>query len=133
MRAPARASEYVCGEILMKQPTQCELWSNPERVKGLMKERFELLETFFYESHQWRYLLKCRECGQLYFFEFYEEIDWTHGKDPQCSIYVPLERIEDAAALKSAPRHELLRRVPRLQDDFPKDAVTPTLRWIGKQ
>jgi hypothetical protein len=102
----------------MKEATQCVLWNKPELTDGPMKERFELLDTFMYESHQWRYLLKCRECGQLYFFEFYEEIDWEDGKDPQCSIYIPLETGNES--LKHASRFELLQLFPRLQNDFPK-------------
>jgi hypothetical protein len=62
------------------------VWHNPELVRDTpMKERFELVETYADESHLRRYLLKCRECGQLYFFEFYEWVDWEHGNDPQYS------------------------------------------------
>ena len=68
------------------EPHQCAYWHNPELVRDApMKEGFELVETYADESHLRRYLLKCRECGQLYFFEFYEWVDWEHGNDPQYS------------------------------------------------
>ncbi len=66
----------------MKKPLRCVLWKNPELVREPMRERFTLLDTYADESHLWRYLLKCRECGQYYFFEFYEEIDWVGGRGP---------------------------------------------------
>ena len=54
-------------------PTQCHLWQTENfSSQDLSLENFELLETFADDSHFWRYLLKCKECGQLYFYEFYE-------------------------------------------------------------
>jgi hypothetical protein len=67
----------------VKAPTQCALWKKPELIDEPRQNRFELLETFVDESHLSRELLRCKECGQLYFFEFYEEIDWEDGNDPQ--------------------------------------------------
>lgn len=117
----------------MKAPTQCVLWEKPELINEPMKERFELLETFADESHLWRYLLKCRECEQLYFFEFYEEIDWEHGNDPQYTTWIPIDAPEDAQKFSKLSPLELLQFSPRLQKDFPKDAKTPSLRWVGKK
>ena len=53
----------------MTEPTQCVLWLEPELAEPL-KNRFNLVETHVDEAHWWRHLLECRECGQLYFFEF---------------------------------------------------------------
>src|SRR5262245_35598944 len=65
------------GEVtIMKAPIQCAFWEKPELVNEPNRwDRFELLETFVDDSHEFRHLLKCKECGQLYFFEFYEWID----------------------------------------------------------
>jgi len=53
----------------MKEPIGCVLWHDPARVgAGPLKGQFELVETFEEQSHWWRYLLKCCECGQLFFF-----------------------------------------------------------------
>ncbi|MDO8492197.1 MAG: HD domain-containing protein [bacterium] len=120
-------------ESTIKAPIKCALWEKPELVKEPMKERFELLETFADESHLFRYLLKCHECGQLYFFEFYEEIDWEHGNDPQYTTWIPIDTPEDAQKLSKLSPLELLQFLPRLQKDFPKDAKIPSLRWVGKQ
>lgn len=116
----------------MKAPTQCVLWEHPERIE--MPEQFEHLATYEDDSHLIRRLLKCRECGQCYFYEFYEEIDWENGNDPQYRTYIPVETEEEIEELKKSSSFELLRFTPRLQRDFPKEADKPSKScWIGKQ
>ena len=117
----------------MKNPAQCILWENPELIRGAAKELFELIETYVDESHLSRRLVKCRECGQLYFFEFYEEIDWVDGDDPQYTTYIPVETDEDIQTLKKSSQFELLQFFPRLQIDFPKEAKNPKIWWNGKE
>lgn len=117
----------------MKKPTQCVLWAKPELVREVRKDNFELIETYVDESHLERCLLKCSECGQFYFFEFYEEIDWIDGNDPQYSTYIPVETNEEIETLKKCSPLELLQFFPRLQIDFPKEAKEPKVWWNGKQ
>lgn len=105
----------------------------PELAQDFMLNGFELIETYEDESHFWRYLLKCRECGQLYFFEFYEVIDWIDGKDPQYTTYIPVETSEDIEKLKESSLFGLLDFFPRLQIDFLKEAKEPKVWWNGKQ
>jgi hypothetical protein len=116
----------------MKKPTQCVLWEYPELVLEPLKDRFERIDTYVDESHLMRSLLKCRECGQLYFFEFYEEINWEGGNDLQYSTYIPVETEDEIKTLKTASPFKLLDFSPRLQRDFPKDAKKPRVRWVGK-
>lgn len=89
-----------------------------------------MLKTYYKDSHFWRYLLCCRECGQRYFFEFYEEVDWVEGEDPQYSTYLPVETDAEIAKLLKTARIDLVQFAPRLQKDFPKGAKAPTLRWV---
>lgn len=88
--------------MTMKKPTQCVLWIQPELG------------------------------GQLYFFEFYEEIDWEGGNDPQYTTYIPVETNEEIETLKKSSPLELLQFFPRLQIDFPKEAKEPKVWWNGK-
>ena len=118
------------GEVEMKSPTQCVLWENP--APGARFEGFERLDTYVDDDHLSRHLLRCRECGQLYFYEFYEWIDWEGGNDPQYRTYIPVESDTEIEALKKASPFELLKYFPRLQRDWPKEAPAPTVRWIGK-
>jgi hypothetical protein len=118
----------------MKVPTGCTLWNEPERILNATAEgRFETVETFVDENHCHRSLLKCRECGQLYFFEFYEEIDWAGGNDPQYCTYIPVDTHEEISALKKTDRWGILMFAPRLQKDWPRDAEKPKVYWIGKK
>ena len=98
--------EFPSGKItVMKAPTQCALWAKPELLgEPNRRDRFERLETFVDKSHEFRDLLKCKECGQLYFAEFYEEIDWEDGDDPQYWTYVPVETGGEIEMLKRASR-----------------------------
>lgn len=108
----------------------CKLWKEPELVNSPLQERFELSETIEKLSHWWRYVLTCRCCGQRYFYEFYEEIDWASGKDPQYSVWVPFETDEQLSALKDCPPRQFAGLAPRLCKDWPKEADKPSLGWI---
>ena len=112
----------------MKEPIRCILWKSPELVEPAAV-RFEPVATYDDTNHWSRALLKCRECGQLYFYEFYEQTDWDCGDDPQ-STYIPIETEAEIETLKSQPPLGLLQFVPRLQKDFPKNAKTPHIGWI---
>ena len=103
----------------MKKPTQCALWEQPDLVLSVPREDlFERIDTYVDDSHLFRDLLKCRECGQLYFFEFYEQIDWEGGNDSQNVTYIPVETDEEIETLKKASVFELLQFSPRLHKDL---------------
>ena len=115
----------------MKEPRNCVLWKNPERVLARDGPNIlEIVETYEDESHWMQRLLKCRECGQLYYYEFYEFIDWEDGRDPQYRTWIPVESPDEADRLKKTHMMDLLGVFPRLQSDFPKDADAPLLRWV---
>lgn len=52
-----------------------------------------------------RQLMKCQDCGQLYFHEFYEEVDFRDGEDRQYFIFIPVDNI------KVADEHNKLTRL----------------------
>ena len=75
--------------VRFKNPTQCHLWSSESpTIKDL---DFEPVQTYVDESHFSRSLLRCKRCGQLYYSEFYEIVDWDDGNDDQYSTYIPIE------------------------------------------
>jgi hypothetical protein len=111
-------------------PTQCELWEQPDLVTT-PRGRFETVESFTEESHLKRALLKCRECGQLYFYEFYERVDWDDGDDAQYSTYIPVPARETALEIDKQNNMGLMLYSPRLQWDHPTGKPA-ALRWIGK-
>jgi hypothetical protein len=113
-------------DIELRQPTQCTLWENPVLAHKL-SEAFELVEEYDDDRHQGRSLRKCRECGQLYFREWHEWIDWEGGNDKTYITLIPVQTPEEIAALKETDIFSLLRYRPRLQLD---DGSNPI--WIGK-
>ena len=115
----------------VSEPRQCLYWRNPRRVRdAALKQSFELMVQYEHDSHLQRELLKCRECSQLYFFEFYEIIDWENGNDPQYTKYIPVSTIDEGEELSRLAPFALLDVSPRLCIDFPKEAKSPTFYWV---
>lgn len=115
-------------------PSQCHLWQkqNLSMSDVNLKDGFTRLTTFEDESHLIRSILQCTDCGQLYFYEFYEVIDWEHGNDPQYRTLIPVTSSEDAEQLNKLPPVELLQVFPRLQIDWPSDSSSPAAKWIDR-
>ena len=121
-------------DTFLTKPTQCHLWQK----EGLTDEdlnlenNFELLRTFEDESHLTKRLLKCKECGQLYFYEFYEVVDWVGGHDPQYRTFIPIETEDAAGKMAEMWPHELFQFWPRLQDDWVSEKKKSIVYWMGK-
>ena len=96
----------------------------------MLDNGFDLIERFDDSSHLMHALMKCRECGQQYFYEFRDEIDLTDGKDPQYMTYIPVNTKEEIDHLKIMSYLEMMTVLPRLQLDFPKGATAPQIRWV---
>ena len=111
--------------VHLRHPIQCALWEHPDRLSGKFAETFEKTESYEASSHLIRWLYKCRECGQLYFYEWYESVDWDEGDDKMYTTLIPVQ-MEDVEALKGADIFDLMRYFPRLH----LDGGQPT--WIGK-
>jgi hypothetical protein len=108
--------------IEMRHPIQCILWDHPERATGI----FEEVESYEDESHLVRSLYKCKECGQLYFYEWYEWVDWKGGNDKMYTTFIPVQTEEEIEELKMTDNFTLMPYFPRLQLDGGK-AI-----WNGK-
>lgn len=121
-------------EFNMKAPAQCHLWQKENLTDEDIDigNNFELLHTFVDESHLCRDLLKCRNCGQLYFYEFYEEIDWKEGNDQQYCTFIPVGTKDEAEDIAKISPVALLQISPRLQRDWPAEADKSAIHWIGK-
>lgn len=78
----------------------CHLLQNDkiEYYQDLWGSLVEIKE-YIEESHLFRRLVQCKECGQLFFFEFYEWIDWTNGDDPQYWTWIPVKNVLEADIL----------------------------------
>lgn len=72
-----------------------------------------------------RRLYKCRDCGHLYFYEFYEDVDWERGRDAQYRSWIPVDDAKSADILNGLSPLELLK-YPSLRIDFPSKADKPS-------
>ncbi|MFH1574672.1 MAG: hypothetical protein ABIG68_11855 [Acidobacteriota bacterium] len=107
------------------EPARCHLWTKSPLRDEDLKSSLEKVKTYEDESHLKRALYRCRDCGQLYLFEFYEEVDWQGGDDPQWSAWIPVTGVEQADEFsKLAPG--TLGGLPGIHVDFPRDADKPT-------
>jgi hypothetical protein len=111
--------------VELRHPTQCVLWDHPGHASGKFADLLDEVECFEDSSHLTRSLYKCRECGQLYFFEWYEWVDWKDGNDKYYSTLIPVQTQEEIEALKATNSFTLMRYYPRLHCDG-----IPT--WNGK-
>jgi hypothetical protein len=114
----------------MNTPVKCHLWQMDSLIPQDLYGCFETVEQFADDGHDRRALLKCKKCGQLYFYEFHEWIDWEGGNDPQYRTYIPVDTEEEVQTLLGTNPFTLLSFAPRLQTDFPKDASAPKVYWV---
>lgn len=113
---PPPAPRDFGGLIELPAPAGCHLWEMVNLSRGDLD--FEVVETYQSSSHLGRCLLKCRHCGQLYYYEFYEVVDWEGGNDDQYVTYIPIpanrELIEN---LNKRSAMELIGVFPRIQEE----------------
>lgn len=115
------------------EPLSCHLWiTTPKREDIRIQENFDTLKSYDEDSHLMRALLRCKKCGQLYFYAFDEEVDWKGGEDAQFRTWIPIASVEEAALLNGQSRLQFAKFSPRLEYSWPSDAEAPTLNWIGK-
>jgi hypothetical protein len=120
------ADEDETSFIQLAPPTQCAMWERPELALGKFSQTFELVEEYVDDSHLERSLWKCKECGHLYFREWYEWVDWNEGNDKIYATLIPVRTPDEIAALQQTTIYTLMRYSPRLQLDNRKPV------WIGK-
>jgi hypothetical protein len=113
------------------EPLECILWRSPERLENI-QEVLDTIETYMDDSHHMRRLVKCRECGQLYFYEFLEFVDYRDGEDPQYRTYIPVASGEDAALLSTLPQWDLVMCAPAIHANWPKGQDRPHISWVGR-
>ncbi len=113
-------------------PAICHLWKKAELVDDDLDDAFDVVKTFSEESHHSRRLVRCKECGQLYLKEFFEEIDWVDGDDPQYVTYIPVRDEREAEEIDKVGIWEFQTFSPRINRDYPKGKPKKNY-WIGRK
>lgn len=115
------------------KPVQCHLW-RAKIIETADLEALIRIRLFVEYGHDIRALLECERCGQLYYYEFFEEIDWVNEDDLQCQTYIPIENDEETIeTLNGMDMEELLSVTPRLQVDWWEDEPDEPDKavWVG--
>jgi hypothetical protein len=111
-------------EIRTTEPTECILWKTDVLTIEQLRGIFDRVTTYEDDSHLIRKLLRCKECGHLYFYEFYEEIDWREGKDAQYWTWIPVDDQESAEQLSKLSVIHVLAYTS-IRYDYPMGADIP--------
>ncbi len=106
-------------------PSDCHLWKKKPLTRVDLRQAFDLVKEYQDDSHLSRKLVRCRECGHLFFSEFYEIIDWQGGNDDQYSSWIPVDDEASAERLNELSPIALLQYVS-LRVDFPRTAAGPS-------
>jgi hypothetical protein len=126
---PCFPDKGTMASIRTTQPTECILWQTENLSIEQLRQFFEVVATYEDDSHLIRTLLRCKECGHLYFHEFYEEIDWNEGKDAQYMTWIPIDDAESGEELSKMSPLRLLS-YPSIRYDYPMGADQPSgPRW----
>lgn len=112
-------------------PKECHLWNKDVITDGDLDNAFDILKTYSEDSHFSRRLVRCKKCTQLYIKEFYEEIDWIDGEDPQYITYIPVINEKEAEIINEVDLWEFQTFSPRLNRDYPKGKPRK-IYWMGK-
>lgn len=111
-------------------PINCHMWKQKEPDLKL-----ETIKTYPEGSYSTnadesvRSLKKCSSCGQLYFYEMAESIDWEDGNDPIYRTYIPVLSSKMADKLALLSELEISLQSPRIQKDWAQDG-TKIFMWV---
>jgi hypothetical protein len=108
--------------------TGCHLWQQAAAISQDELLKLEDVETFVDESHLIRRIKRCPACGQLFFYQFREDIDWEKGEDPNWRILIPVKTREEAVTLNDENEFAVLTRRPRIQWSWTDTIEEP--HWI---
>lgn len=117
------------GDALPAIPFKCGLWRDPGVVAGPgFRDQFAFVATFADGSHHSRHLLRCRGCGQLYLYDFHEEVDLRDGNDPQELTLLAVSSTMPLLGVLNAPTAEWRKLRPRLE--VTPGATGSVARWV---
>jgi hypothetical protein len=88
----------------------------------------ELLGTYFEDHSQSQKLLRCKECGQLYFCDFQDVSRYFDNHGMQDHVLIPVENTAAADILFSQPR-ALRAGLPALVMTWPPEDAKPY--WVN--
>jgi hypothetical protein len=93
-----------------------------------MGDSLRLIHIYQKEVHLEHFLFQCK-CGQLFFHEFYEVVDWKEGMDGQYQLWIPVED-EGSARVLSQFSPLKLSSFPSIRVDLLPGTIVPSLPYF---
>ncbi len=90
---------------------------------------FENIKIYSDDDHLKRRLMRYKPTGEVFFYEFKEDIDYVNGNDPQYRTYIPVKNEEQADEINKLDILQIHTIAPRLIDDWHADDTRVT-KWI---
>lgn len=87
-------------KISISEPVKCHLWNLP-LTKNSLNYCFDFIKNYIDEDHFDHSLYKCKTCGQLYFMEFSERVNFDKEDDDVFYTYIPVDNEESADELNN--------------------------------
>jgi hypothetical protein len=86
----------------------CALWNKDELTFEDLKEGLENLEQLNDDSDLIRWVKVCKNCGQLYFYEFKEYENWSTGDSASYRTWIPASSLDEARLINHLAYTQLL-------------------------
>ena len=92
-------------KFTIPRPVNCSHWQKPPEKDSLS---MVTLKSYTDDNCLEHDLLKCSECGQLYFYQYFEETDWSNGGCCSHFSLIPVNDSDTAEELIKETPYELL-------------------------
>jgi hypothetical protein len=100
-------------------PAQCKLWKKHSLQPEDLYDLFEEMHVFHENIESSKRLLRCKECDQLYLYEFTGSAE---GSGMHIEYY-PTRKLDAVLELDAAG-------IPRLEVRWPAGAEQPSVGWV---
>jgi hypothetical protein len=102
-------------------PVNCVLWKKETLLAEDLYDLFDEVHVFHQNVNSSKRLLRCKECGQLYLYEF-----TGSGTLPNESLQVMYFPVKQIGKVLEAAKSGL----PRIEVLWPAGQEKPTAQWI---
>ncbi len=77
--------------------------------RGKISKDLSPIKEYADSNHYYSALMRCQECGQLYYYEYIETVDWISEQDPSYCTWVPVKDENESDEMSKKSSMELLK------------------------
>ena len=112
----------------VKGTPSCHQWHDLPPQRQAVLAVLENVASYLREYHEARDLLRCKQCGQLYFCEWQEEMRFD-GEDSQDFVLIPVADAAEGLALSQLSRMQRIG-LPTIVMIWPPSDAKPY--WVNR-